>query len=1027
MGTQNLKTLYEVLSNPGSEYRSLPFWGWNDRLQEDELRRQMQDMKAKGIGGCFSHARDGIETPYLSEAWMEATRVMADEAARSGLEAWIYDEDKWPSGSAGGQVAAANPQSFTAKGLTLEVSSAMDRMPVEDDEIIGTYIVDVKDKTIIRTGTGDTRITLRCERSRTSEWYNNSAPADNMNTEAVKTFIRMTHEKYKQALGGSLEGKVEGFFTDEPNVYDFFANFTPGRPWLPWTEDFAEEFTARRGYSPIEGLPMLFFKGEGSAKIRHDYWRTITELFSERFMKQIYDWCEANHMRFTGHILYENDLGYNIRVCGATMPQYRYLHAPGIDLLGEQTREYLTVKQCSSVANQYGRDMVISETYGCTGWEFDIAGQKWLGDWQFAMGITRRCMHMALYSITGCRKRDYPPVFNYQTTWWEDAGHIEDYFARLSACMTTGKAARDILVIHPISSLWTMCASDPDEDLNNIEMNQGWKDPHFTELNRLGEEYNRMAETLTRAHRDFDFGDETILAEIGRADGKQMRVGKGNYSIVIVPKVVSLFKSTVELLRQFEMNGGRIIWVGEAPTMVEGAVSNEAADVYAHEAVTHAADYEQLPYILRTLSGESMQVLAREGGDAKDILTMLRRTGNDAILFAVNHSRAEVHGMRVTLPVNGQVFAYDAWTDKKWMVPCVCDGTKTEFIDTLEPNGSRVYFVEADEKTRDMKPEYPYRHPHYTDNVFAMLGPVAKIRRTALNALTIDMCAYALNGEMLSETMEIWQAQRRIRDRLGMQQVYYNGIPQRYTWLDPADKDRGTPFETRFEFDVESIPENTVYCAVEKPNGLQLECNGEICRLTDRWYVDRAIRMYELPKLRTGKNILRLSGDYTADMELEDIFILGDFAVTIDRVITKEREETHFGDWCTQGYTHYNGALVYTFDLDREVPKDKRIVLRMGKYEGILAKIAVNGREAGVLFGECYREADLTEYLNARENRIEITVVGSPRNLFGPFHRAYDGCSRISWADFRTEGNMFCKGYTLHPYGLMGQIALLAL
>ena len=150
---------------------------------------------------------------------------------------------------------------------------------------------------------------------------------------------------------------VTGFFTDEPNCYDFFSHFTPGRPWLPWTDDFIAQFELRRGYDPSDRLCCLFFDGEGCEKIRHDYWRTITELFGERCLKQMYDWCENNNLRLTGHMLYENDLCYNIRVCGAAMPQYRYLHAPGIDLLGEQCREYLTVKQTTSAANQYGRDI----------------------------------------------------------------------------------------------------------------------------------------------------------------------------------------------------------------------------------------------------------------------------------------------------------------------------------------------------------------------------------------------------------------------------------------------------------------------------------------------------------------------------------------------------------------------------------------------------------------------------------------------------------------------------------------------
>ena len=105
-------------------------------------------------------------------------------------------------------------------------------------------------------------------------------------------------------------------------------------------------------------------------------------------MKQVYEWCDKRGLRTTGHILYENDLGYQTRVCGAAMPQLRYLHNPGIDLLGAQTDEYLTVKQCASVAHQYERSMTISEAYGCTGWELDffyseMAGRLAVRAWNY--------------------------------------------------------------------------------------------------------------------------------------------------------------------------------------------------------------------------------------------------------------------------------------------------------------------------------------------------------------------------------------------------------------------------------------------------------------------------------------------------------------------------------------------------------------------------------------------------------------------------------------------------------------------
>ena len=60
-------SLKKILSDPSGEYRSAPFWGWNDRIQHEELDFQAEEMKAAGMGGFFIHSREGLETPYLSE------------------------------------------------------------------------------------------------------------------------------------------------------------------------------------------------------------------------------------------------------------------------------------------------------------------------------------------------------------------------------------------------------------------------------------------------------------------------------------------------------------------------------------------------------------------------------------------------------------------------------------------------------------------------------------------------------------------------------------------------------------------------------------------------------------------------------------------------------------------------------------------------------------------------------------------------------------------------------------------------
>ena len=1027
MKIADLHTLLAQWEHPDKEFRSAPFWGWNAFLDRENLEFQIGEMKKEGMGGFFVHSREGLETPYLSGEWMDALALCVDKASEEDLEVWIYDEDKWPSGSAGGMVSRRNPDQYAAKGLTLEILPP-EILPCKEAGSLGLSgeeaAVDGKILGIYDNVVEGMVLVLRMERSGASEWYNGYAPTDNLNPQAVSEFIQMTHGRYKQRFGAEFGKRIKGFFTDEPNCCDFFSVFTKGRPWLVWTEDFPRVFEEKRGYSPMEYLPYLFIEGKESSRIRHDYWRTVTELFSESYMKQLYQWCDENSLSMTGHVLYENDLGYNIRVCGAAMPLYRFMHCPGIDILGEQTREYLTVKQCTSVANQYGRTIVLSETYGCTGWEFTFEGQKWLGDWQFVMGVTRRCQHLAQYSITGCRKRDYPPVFNYQTTWWEHNHLMETYFARLSACVTTGEVVRHVLVLHPITSLWTMCKSSPEEDLDHIEMNMGWLDSHITDLNRLGEEYNRLANMLLGAHWDFDFGDEIILGENASVDNKMLRVGIRRYDTVVVPGVLSLFKTTVDLLEGFVKAGGRLIWVGAFPRMIEGRPGCLAEHVFGNAPIFRCTSFEELLGVLEQVQPREVRVEKKEGGEDTQILTMLRKTEDGYLVFAVNHDREGEHPVTFSLSVRGKVEVLDLWTGEKWEKEVERSGAGMAFVDTFRPAMSRIYLIHTKEAPKEGKQAFPYRHPHYTDPVFAALGPEAAFSRTAPNVLTLDRCRYCLDHGEWSDEMEVWQAQRRIREQLNMQQVYYNGAPQRYMWINDPCKTDGTAFALRFEFSVEALPETVCYGVIEKPEGYLVTCNGMGCELADGYFMDRDMKKIRLNGLKTGKNILEITGKYGRKVELEDSYIIGDFGVNPQRAITAEPERIHFGDWCFQGYYHYAGSMVYHFDLPGKMKDSKRIILHLGQYRGTLAGILVNGKKAGYLMGKCYRDLDITDHLGEKENHLDIEVVGSPRNMFGPFHQAYTGCTRISWKDFRTEGMYHCSGYVLEPYGLMEQITL---
>ena len=99
----------ELFENPTSEYRGAPFWSWNSQLDKDELLEQIEIFKEMGLGGFHMHVRTGLVTPYLSDEYMDIIKGCVEKAKEENMLSWLYDEDRWPSGFAGGLVTE-NPE-----------------------------------------------------------------------------------------------------------------------------------------------------------------------------------------------------------------------------------------------------------------------------------------------------------------------------------------------------------------------------------------------------------------------------------------------------------------------------------------------------------------------------------------------------------------------------------------------------------------------------------------------------------------------------------------------------------------------------------------------------------------------------------------------------------------------------------------------------------------------------------------------------------------------------------------------------
>ncbi|UCC65022.1 MAG: hypothetical protein JSV36_08290, partial [Anaerolineae bacterium] len=189
----------QLFRDPPKPYREVPFWSWNDDLDPDELVRQIALMDEGGWGGFFMHARVGLRTPYLGRRWMACIRACVDAARERGMGAWLYDEDKWPSGFAGGLSVAGDPV-YREQYLVCKV----DNRPALLAERIATFsarevegrLTNVRPDDAPRlTGETDRVVQLYTQTMPLGQaWFNDYAYLDLLNPEAVRAFLDSTHE-----------------------------------------------------------------------------------------------------------------------------------------------------------------------------------------------------------------------------------------------------------------------------------------------------------------------------------------------------------------------------------------------------------------------------------------------------------------------------------------------------------------------------------------------------------------------------------------------------------------------------------------------------------------------------------------------------------------------------------------------------------------------------------------------------------------------------------------------------------------
>ncbi|KAH9210217.1 hypothetical protein DL95DRAFT_526425 [Leptodontidium sp. 2 PMI_412] len=1035
----------ELFKNPTSEYRGCPLWAWNTKLKKEQLMRQIDNFADMGMGGFHMHVRTGLDTEYLGSEFMDIVLSCVEYAESKNMMACLYDDDRWPSGSAGGKVIKQNPEHkgkhilFTQHPYgTVDFDrnqspSSARASRSENGHLLATYdvILDengcLKSSRMLKNGkTGMNVWYAYMETNPDSPWFNDQTYVDTLSQEAISSFIKTTHEVYKAKIGDNFGTSVPCIFTDEPQFAtktQLSNPFAGDDVFLPWTADLPVTFNNKYGEDIVANIPQIFWNlPHGSPSlIRHQFHDHVCERFVTAFMDQLSSWCRKNNLMLNGHMMEEPTLYSQTTALGEAMRCYRNQEMPGMDLLVDWV-EYNTAKQASSVSRQNGTKGTMSEIYGVTHWTFTFEGHKGCGDWQAALGITFRVHHLTWVSMAGEGKRDYPACIGYQSPWYKEYGYVEDHFARVGVAMTRGKAVTRVAVVHPIESYWLAFGPNGSGDeLSN-------RDQAFADLTRW----------LLHGLIDFDFIAESLLPGqvSSKPRGNTLQVGECEYDIVVIPNLRTIRSTTLKILQNFTKRGGKVIIAGSAPEFVDAKVPISGHNIeqgknvfWSEQSILSALE----PY-------RELRVTTDQNVLTDKLLYQMRQDGDERFVFICNTDRQNAVDTTVSVKGNWRVEQLDTFTGEESVIQSQQKHGWTSFSHRFEGCASLLL--------RLLPSSTSFLLPSTAAAAKTNLPPtdlvLESIALSEPNVLMLDFASYKLSSDNdLSPPIEILRIDNQIRSQLKLPR---KGMAWRQPWTIPFSERKPLAEVTmRFEFESSFDITKPTMLALEDPEIMSIRLNDvAIPSLSSRtgpakgksgWWVDEAIRALPIPghTIHTGTNTLTISFPFGILTNIERIYILGSFAVQLtgpSKLLKPLDIDTlSWGDITTQGFPFYVGNVIYNYSFS--LPNSQAaqgITLSVPRFSSpvlvVQSNPTLNERNAGSKAKKLGRIAFQPHTLalgkfKAGTHRISITAFGNRYNAFGHIHLA-DGITNQCWPDiWRTEGDWWTDNYNVRPIGIL--------
>lgn len=1027
-----MESLQKNFMDPPAIYRTAPLWVWNDLMNRKEISAQLEELKSHGFGGAFVHPRPGLVTEYLSDEWFELWGYALKTAKSLGLKLYIYDENSYPSGFAGGHVSSQLPDCL-ATGITYWIVD--DPKEIAQKQIVKAYtcrkgkpLTILEDVTNIPleqwTQLGNCFFVATLVPAVTNGWHGGFAYVNVLRPEVTKLFLETTHEQYHSRFGDEFGGAIPALFTDEPNIGRPNA---PGcsAPVLPFSYWFVNEFAQRNRYSLLNNLPGLFLDATWDGmvvpaeKVRYDYYKTSHDLWVANSVEPIGNWCKEHNIAWTGHYLEHN---WPLPYAGGSSPSiqslYEYHQWPAIDmLLADCLRDEpthllaFTIQELRSAANQFGKERTLCELYGAGGWDSTFEDYKRMGDWILVNGVNFINQHLTYSTIVGARKRDHPQSFDWRNSWWDEYKTMNDYQGRASMILSQGKMQQRILVLNPSTTGYLVAYEE-----EKASLWRGFGDEANPNMNH----FLALTQHLTDMQWDFDYGDEYTMARHAQIENGRLRLKEQSYDVVIISgDMKNMLCETTHLLEQLLRSGGTIIACGQPGPYVDGLVNNEAYATLGAD-WTMARDFSQLDQILRAQLPQRLRSTSPWPTGVSHMRRMLE--DGRTVYFMVNHSMGR---FETKLSLQGKnLCRWDLFSGETAAIACQEKEGWLTFDLALERNESLLLIVDSE----SCQPVATAKESAKTAIPLTHHG----IRTQKDNIIPIGYCDLSLDGRKYEQINAHRGADMIFSERGFNGNPWDNKVQFRNQLMDRNHFAPGSGFSADYHFTIDRdyLPKR-LQAVAEHPALCMLSINGNpVSWLSRPDELDSNFGTANIARyIHAGQNTITLTVPvFDVRMELESIYLRGDFAAVSQDgrwVLTGQKPLT-YGPWMKQGYPFYQGAIVYdyTAKLDH-IPSCAQ--LDVSQYGAATISVQVNGHDAGLLHVDGRKPLDILPWLIQGENRITLRVCATMKNLMGPHFFSQDirGSAWPSmWRNAPTFNSPAPEEYDLMDMGIFAEPTL---